>query len=79
MTVHQQEVCIAVIKSCEVQHYDIGFSSCVIGMAGFAGYILYVRNMAVISPVVTDICINIFVAIPAKIGLRASAEMCMAA
>jgi hypothetical protein len=79
MTVLQQEVCIAVIKSCEVEHYDIGFSSGVIGMAGFAGFILYVRHMAVIAPVVADICIDILVAIPAKIGLCAFTEVSMAA
>ena len=79
MTVLQQEVCITVVKSCEVQHDDIGFSSCVIGMAGFTGFVLYVRHVAVITPVVADVCINILVAIPAKAGLGAFAEMRMAA
>ena len=79
MTVLQQEICFTVVKCCEVQHDDIGFSSCVIGMAGLAGFICYVWHVAVKTPVVTDVCIDILVAIPAKTGLRAFAEVRMAA
>jgi hypothetical protein len=68
-----------VVKSCGVQHYDVGFSSGVIGMAGFAGCVLYVSHVAVIARVMTDICINFFVTIPAKIGLCAFAEVSVAA
>ena len=79
VTVLQQEVCIAMIKRCKVQHYNVGFSSLVIGMTGFTFCILYVRQVAVITLVAADIGIDVLVTIPAKIGLCAFTKVSMAA